>query len=98
MTTQRQAGAFIASRTPFAASALRGIIEDDRYSFDRMRADEREAMLDALRREEVDYIVLSYLTPIAYHTTTDGWIVCKQKHSVTTSKHTGIVRRAISHD
>jgi hypothetical protein len=44
---------------------------------------------------QVDYVVYSYGTPIAWHTI-DGWYVVEQKFSVTTSKHQNYVRRAIA--
>jgi hypothetical protein len=45
----------------------------------------------------IDYVVLSYATPIAWHHR-NGWYVVSQKFSVTTSKHQGYVRAAISHE
>jgi hypothetical protein len=44
----------------------------------------------------VDYWVYSYNTPIAYRIKGGNeWVVFNQKWSVTTSKHTTIVKRAI---
>lgn len=48
--------------------------------------------------DRVAYVVRSYYTPIAWFTVDRGWIVPQDKYSVTTSRHQGIVRRAISVD
>jgi len=47
-----------------------------------------------LSSDNPNYIVHSYGTPIAWHGD-NGWVVPEQKHSVTTSNHQNIVRRAI---
>lgn len=44
---------------------------------------------------ETDYVIRSYLTPIAWHRKTRGWFVSEQFHSTTTSKHYGIARMII---
>lgn len=44
---------------------------------------------------EIDYIVFSYQTPIAWHTP-KGWHVVEQKFSATTSNHQSQVRRGLS--
>lgn len=44
---------------------------------------------------DVLYVVFSYATPIAWFTAADGWVVPDVKYSVTTSKHQGVVRRAV---
>lgn len=46
--------------------------------------------LEAFQREcrDIDYVVTSYATPIAWHTP-DGWHKVAQKFSVTTSRHQG---------
>lgn len=48
------------------------------------------------RQQVIDYVVYSYRTPIAWHDTEAGWIVPDERYSVTTSKHQGKVRFAIS--
>lgn len=103
MITQRQALLFIASRIPFTASALSAYSVPDgwRFDADRMAGWEMEpsefwALRCYLNGDAVDYVVLSYSTPIAYHTRDGEWIVCKQKHSATTSRHTRIVKQAIT--
>lgn len=48
--------------------------------------------LDRFRQEAslIDYVVYSYATPIAWHTSQDvGWYRVKSKFSVTTSRHQG---------
>ena len=94
--TQDVAHASIRSFRTFTASALSGM-SGERSSFDPELMDEAEWLTLRCYRNagDVDYIVLSYNTPIAYHTKSDGWIECKKKHSATTSRHQGIVRRAI---
>ena len=107
MTTQAQAPIFIAEKAPFDAAALHGRIQtyfqydgrrcvDPVGNMERMDSTEWATLRCYLNAGAVDYMVLSYETPIAYHTVTNGWIVCKKKHSVTTSKHQSIVRKAIS--
>ena len=96
MTTQRSADSLIAHRIGFKASALRGTFPQDAYDPARMDQAEWMTMRAYLNAHDVDYIVLSYETPIAYHTISDGWVQCRKKHSVTTSKHQGIVGRAIA--
>jgi len=49
---------------------------------------------DRLSADNPNYVVHSYGTPIAWHGD-NGWVVPDQKHSVTTSNHQGIVRRAL---
>lgn len=44
----------------------------------------------------LDYIVLSYATPVAWYSNRDGWHVTEQYHSPTTSKHVHAIRRAIN--
>ena len=42
------------------------------------------------------YTILSYATPIAWHSPERGWYLVQQKFSVTTSKHQSYVRRALT--
>lgn len=48
------------------------------------------------RRHVIDYVVLSYNTPIAWHDTEAGWVVPDVHYSRTTSVHQSRVRFAIS--
>lgn len=55
--------------------------------------DNREALRLA---GDVRYIVYSYATPIAWALGDNTWVIPGDKYSVTTSKHQGIMRYAIS--
>lgn len=82
----------IAARHPFATNgALRG----DTYagSFGMLSPVERAAWPN-----DVDYVVSSYATPIAWHSGTYGWHVVDQRFSATTSRHQSIVRLALDDD
>jgi len=46
-------------------------------------------------QDEIDYVVFSYVTPIAWHVNGKGWVVPDTKYSVTTSKHQGKARSGI---
>jgi hypothetical protein len=48
------------------------------------------------RRGVIDYVITSYATPIAWHDEQAGWVVPDTRYSVTTSKHQGTVRMALS--
>lgn len=48
------------------------------------------------RDTDVLYVVFSYETPIAWFTVEDGWVVPAVKYSRTTSRHQGVVRRALA--
>jgi len=45
---------------------------------------------------KLDYVVYSYATPIAWHTTDKGWHFPPVKYSVTTSKAQGRIATALS--
>ena len=53
---------------------------------------EREAMLDAMEAGDVNYVVYSYQTPIAY-VARGELVLIEQKFSPTTTKHQSFVRR-----
>ena len=89
---QRDAEYYIANRLDFRASALEGL-DGRTNTYGRLDADE-VAQYEKVK-ESIDYVVLSYRTPIAWHSA-EGWYVVAQKFSVTTSKHQGIVRRAVA--
>lgn len=44
----------------------------------------------------IKYVVYSYSTPIAWALDDNTWVMPKDKYSVTTSKHQGLVRYAIA--
>jgi hypothetical protein len=89
---QRDAIHYIATRQEFKASALSG----SRYSLGGGQLKGKELATFDADVNGADYIVYSYSTPIAWHTLNFGWYVVEQKFSVTTSKHTNYVRRAIA--
>ena len=88
---QRDAIHYIETRQEFRASALEGRA----YGVDSGRLNEEETARYNQDLNAVMYWVYSYSTPIAWYTK-DGWYCVAQKFSVTTSKHQGLVRRAIA--
>lgn len=88
---QKDAEHYIATRQEFTASALSG----SRYSLGSGRLNGEEDSKFCSSVNAMDFIVYSYSTPIAWHTP-EGWYVVEQKFSVTTSKHSNYVRRAIA--
>lgn len=112
MTTQmnqKQAADAIRNVEPFDASSLHGrtvkyftyhgrLCADlpSTISYLRMNEPDWNTLRCYLNAGAVEYIVYSYATPIAYRTTSDGWVFCTKKHSVTTSRHVGIVKRAVA--
>lgn len=94
---QRDAIHYIATAQEFKASALSGVNANTsglNGAYGRLDAEEFARFKEAEIR--VDYVVYSYGTPIAWHTS-EGWYVVEQKFSVTTSKHQNYVRQAIAH-
>jgi len=89
---QRDADYYVTNRLDFRASALEGL---DGRTNTYGRLDAEEVAHYEKVKESIDYVVLSYRTPIAWHSS-EGWYVVAQKFSVTTSKHQGIVRRAVA--
>jgi hypothetical protein len=93
---QRDAEHYIATRQEFTASALKGVNVNERGilgGFGRLNAEEFAQFKQV--ETGVDYLVMSYDTPIAWHTL-EGWYVVEQKFSQTTSKHQNLVRRAVA--
>ena len=89
---QREAIEAIANREDFIASALMG--HDGRSNtYGQLNAEEIQ-QYEAVK-DSIDYVVMSYRTPIAWHSVA-GWYVVSQKFSVTTSKHQNYIRRAVS--
>lgn len=52
---------------------------------------------DSVRRGTLDYVIMSYATPIAWHDSQTGWTVPRVHYSVTTSRHAGRVRDAVTY-
>jgi len=48
------------------------------------------------RRDYIDYVVISYSTPIAWHDTERGWVMPNVSYSVTTSKAQGRIAPAVA--
>lgn len=90
--TQQEAGYYVSNRLDFRASALEGL-DGRTNTYGRLNAEE-VANYERVK-DSIDYVVMSYRTPIAWHSV-EGWHLVAQKFSVTTSKHQGIVRRATS--
>lgn len=88
-TTGRATSEAIRDREPFNTSGAlkaRRPVGLTRLDSGRLAGED----LEAFRRDVkvIDYVVLSYDTPIAWHTP-DGWHKVAQKFSPTTSKHQG---------
>lgn len=81
----------IVAREPFQGSNFYGSPVNYAPSSTGRLNPENVAKLNA---DNPNYIVHSYGTPIAWHGD-NGWTVPDQKHSVSTSNHQGIVRRAL---
>jgi len=88
-TNRAKAPDFIASKVPFQASALSGV--EGSTGTGHMSDDETREY----RKSNPTYTVRSYGTPIAWHGDA-GWQQSTTKYSSTTSRHQGIVRRALN--
>jgi hypothetical protein len=96
--SQKESLHYIATRQDFKASALEGYHgtaskESARTARGRLNVEEWAKLIDSA--EIQDYVVFSYDTPIAWHTS-NGWYIVSQKFSVVTSKHQDYVRRAVA--
>ena len=65
-------------------------------NFGRMPVADASAMYRARDEIGIDYVIYSYKTAIAYRTTGGEWTIPDAKYSVTTSKHQGTIRYALS--
>lgn len=90
---QKQAIEAIRHFVPFKASALSGT--GSSTTVGRLVAPWRDDFLVARDRNLLVYVVYSYATPIAWCDVDGAWTMPSLRYSVTTSKHQGIVRRAI---
>ena len=93
---QRDAIHYIATQQEFTASALSGTFKTYTPDTGRLNAEESAKLSETFAQCLGAYVVYSYGTPIAWHTLNFGWYVVEQKFSVTTSKHSNYVRRAIA--
>lgn len=89
---QKDAIHYIAERKEFTASALEGRA----YNVGTGRLDNEETARYNEDLKTTSFWVYSYSTPIAWYSYATGWYVVEQKFSVTTSKHSNFVRRAIA--
>lgn len=88
-TNLAKAPDFISSKIPFQASALSGV--EGATDPGHMSDDETREY----RKSNPTFTVRSYGTPIAWHGDA-GWQMSTSKYSQTTSRHQGIVRRALA--
>lgn len=96
LTTASDAWQFIRQRQPFKTSGALWGTQEMVHS-GRLEGIELIQFRRAIEEGHIDFIVMSYHTPIAwYNKTLKKWHVVRDKFSVTTSKHQTITRRAIS--
>lgn len=95
-TSVSDAWQFIRQRQPFQTNgALWGT--RDLTSPGRLEGIELFQFNRASDEGHIDFIVMSYNTPIAwYNKTLKRWHIVNDKFSVTTSKHQTVTRRAVS--
>ena len=94
VTTNKKASEYIQHRINFTASNFSGFIttsQQTKYATGRLPSD----VVLQLQLDEIDYVIYSYGTPIAWHGKF-GWSVPAIKYSSTTSRHQSIVRSAIA--
>lgn len=102
MASQRDLETVIVAMHPFKASALTGD-SDKRHRRTGRLSQEAAALFEAAEPGPHGtgawFVVSSYATPIAWYTSANGWCVIDKSAldggSVTTSKHIGIVKRAL---
>lgn len=84
------------NRQPFKTSgALRGVAlaAGEVPSTTGRLADDWRRLLDT----GADYVVYSYMTPLAWHRPADDlWIMPSDRYSVTTTRHQGLIGTALS--
>lgn len=84
-----ETAAAIRDRIPFTTSgALRGLARSDAGFWNTGRLSQAESEIYHADIDSLDYVVMSYNTPIAWHSAV-GWHKVGQKFSPTTSKHQG---------
>lgn len=93
--TNRTAGQFITAKKEFNGSSISGRVVTNGAFFNtgkmsndyaKMIKQDIESMPDGVE----GFVVYSYATPIGWYTPATGWKKSSQKHSVTTSKHSGL--------
>lgn len=83
----------IRERLKFRSNAMRGNDVSPDYLPSTGKLPDEWAIL--FRAEKPTYIVISYLTPIAWWSPTLGWSVPDVEYSKTTTKHQNAVRAAL---
>lgn len=83
----------IAALSEFEGNSMRGQSRPPLY---RGWLNDREAEAYDAAREDIDYVVISYQTPIAWHTR-EGWFICDRTFSAMTSKHQSHIRAAVGY-
>lgn len=77
----------IRDREPFTTHGALAAGRLRHFGSGQLRGDDLDRWFDDY--EDLDYVVYSYATPIAWHTTSTGWYRVKAKFSMTTSHHQG---------
>ena len=97
---QKQAVRAVAAHMPFRAGALSGeqFYEGSSTNEGMMSGESYEQWRADCDAGHITYVVRSYYTPIAWCNIPGEWIVTTDKYSVTTSRHQGIVRRALAYE
>lgn len=100
-TDSRTLAEWLRAKEEFTGNSASGktVGKYDTYS-DRLRYAVSEDVVrsfeNGVRDGDVDYVVYSYATPMAWHSQTDGWVMPDAKYSVTTSKFQGTLAAALS--
>ena len=90
-TSNAGAVEYIVNRQQFKANSMAGVyFNGDYLPTGRLQSD----LVALLHGHKPDFVIYSYGTPIAWHHAS-GWEIPAVRYSVTTSKHQGIVRRAV---
>lgn len=77
----------------FVGNSMHGEPSNGRVSFGQLPAEYHPSVTSA------DYVIYSYVTPIAWRLRGDGrWHVPAERYSVTTSKQQGKVRTALNYN
>lgn len=90
--SQKDAAGYIEACLPFTASALSGTAG---APIERGRLQGEDLTLWRETGDGATFTVWSYGTPIAWRMADGSWVMVSGRFSVTTSKHQGMVRRAV---
>lgn len=94
--SRRDAGDYVANLWEFRGSSMYGI-RGNKYSGELgyLPSEWRTEFRDAFDAGSVEYVVVSYGTPIAWRVLDGSWIIPDVKYSSTTSRHQNIVKGAV---